>query len=195
MARKRQVFQKDETGYGDFIYIDLLPDVRRSRQFNVNVITILLFGVILMFFLIYRPYSEAVFEYERLNSINNDLRHELLLTQEEFRGYEIDLDVIAFAEDIDDISSLKVNFNNLFDDIELIVDSYSGDIALVSYDTELETLEIDILSVSQFAYSNINNQILNLDWVNNSRFTTPEPLSNNVEYKATFIIEVNYDVE
>lgn len=195
MAKKKHVYSKDVNGYGDFIYVDLLPEVRRSRQFNVNVISTLLFAVILMFFFIYRPYSAAIFELEELSGINNDLLHELTLTQEEFRGYEIDLEVISFNEDIDEMNKLRVNFNNLMDDIELIVDSNGGRVKHVFYNAETEHLEIRVSIVSQFSYSNINNQLLNLNWVEGSYYTTPIRVSDEVEYTATFVIGVDYNVE
>ena len=75
---KKHVYSKDTTGFGDFIYVDLLPDVKRSRQFNVNVIIALLYAVVVGFIFIYLPYSDAVFHYEELSGINYDLKHELL---------------------------------------------------------------------------------------------------------------------
>ena len=81
---KRHVYSKDTHGYGDFVYVDLLPEVKRSRQFNANVIIALLYAIVLGFFLVYRPYSSAVFDLEAKYSENYDLKHELTLTQEEF---------------------------------------------------------------------------------------------------------------
>ena len=40
MASKH-IYAKSISGVSDFVYVDLLPDVKRSRQFNVNVIAIL----------------------------------------------------------------------------------------------------------------------------------------------------------
>ncbi len=49
---KKNVYQMDASGYGDFIYVNLLPEVKRSRQFNVNVIITLLFTIVIGFVLI-----------------------------------------------------------------------------------------------------------------------------------------------
>ena len=83
----RHVYMK---GNNDFVHVDLLPDVKRSRQFNVNVIVELTLAVVLSFVLIYIPYSRAIVDFEESNGINNNLKHELLLTQEEYDGYEIE---------------------------------------------------------------------------------------------------------
>ena len=50
---KRHVYSKDTTGYGDFVYVDLLPEVRRARQFNMRVIVLLLITITVTFVLVY----------------------------------------------------------------------------------------------------------------------------------------------
>jgi hypothetical protein len=192
---KKYVYSKDTTGYGDFIYVDLLPDVRRSRQFNVNVIIALLYAVIIGFFFIYRPYSAAVFQYEELSGINYDLNHELDLTQEEFDGYEIDLDALAFEEDIISIEQLRVNYNNLVDDVKLIVDLNNGRIKNITYNSDTKELQIEVSIISQFSYNTLNNQLLNLSWVSSSEYTSPQRFTDEVEYVSTFVIGVDYNVE
>jgi len=195
MAKKRHVYSKDQTGFGDFIYIDLLPEVKRARQFNVNVVVALLFAVILGFFLIYRPYRDATFELEEVTSRNNDLKHELTLTEEEFEGYEIDLSAIRFEEDIESMRDLSVNFNNLIDDVQLIVDDNNARIRNIAYDAVEQTMIIEISIVSQFSYNSLNNQLLNLIWVDNSDYSTPIRPGGSIEYTSRFEIEVKFDVE
>ena len=192
---KKHVYTKDSTGYGDFIYIDLLPEVRRARRFNVNVVGALLFAITVAFFIIYRPYRDRTFEFEQIYSTNNDLVHELQLTQEEFYGYEIDMNAIQFEEDIAEFEKLKVNFNNLVDDVELIVDDNGGRIRSVSYSAMSDTLVVRISIISQFSYNSINNELLNLNWVNGSNYSTPNKIGDDVQYTSTFTIEVNYNVE
>jgi hypothetical protein len=191
---KRHVYSKDITGLGDFIYVDLLPDVKRARQFNVNVVAALLFAIVLAFFLIYQPYRDNTFELEELSSINNDLKHEKDLTQEEFNGYEIDLAAIAFERDIDRFQLLRVDFNNLMDDVELIVDDNSGRLRKVTYDETTDTITFEVLLISQFNYNKINNELLVLDWVASSEIG-PRTQLDGVEYIATFTVEVEYHVE
>lgn len=192
---KKHVFAKDAAGFGDFIYVDLLPEVKRSRQFNMNVIIALLFAITIGFFLIYRPYRDATFQIEELTSLNNDLNHELVLTNEEFNGYEIDLDAIHFQDDIDRISKLRINFNNLIDDVALAVDDNNGHIRTIEYDGVADVIIVRIAIVSQFNYNTLNNQLLNLPWVENCSYSTPTRPGDSVEYISTFTIEVNYNAE
>ena len=83
MANKH-IYAKSASGISDFVYVDLLPEVKRSRQFNMNVIGALFLGVFLSYVLIYMPFRAATEQYETLNALNNDLQHELILTNEEY---------------------------------------------------------------------------------------------------------------
>mgnify|MGYP000326900221 CR=1 FL=1 len=58
---------------------------------------------------------------------------------------------------------VKVNFNNLVDDVELIVDDNGGRIRSVSYSAMSDTLVVRISIISQFSYNSINNELLNLN--------------------------------
>ncbi|MCF7925755.1 MAG: hypothetical protein K9L26_04405 [Candidatus Izimaplasma sp.] len=192
---KRYVYQKSSTGVSDFVYVDLLPEVKRARQFNVNVVVALLLGVVLSFIFIYLPYRDATLRMEELNGLNNDLQHELTLTQEEITGYEIDLQVIDFQEDIAEIEQHRINFNNYIDDLELITQLHGGRINRVSYDQDISEIQIDVAIVTPFSYNILNNQILNLDWVITSGYSTPQRFGGDVEYVSTFTIEVNTDAQ
>ena len=192
---KRHVYSKDTTGFGDFVYVDLLPEVRRSRQFNVNVILALLFAIVLGFFLIYRPYSNRIFQLEELTSLNYDLVHELNLTEEEKIGYEIDLEAIDFIEDIDNAKQLRLNFNNLVDDIEILVDLNNGRIKSIDYDAEARVLQAKVSITNTVAYNILNTQILNLNWVSDSTYAEPDIIDDDVEFTSTFVIGVDFDAE
>ncbi len=192
---KKHVYSKDVTGFGDFVYVDLLPEVRRARQFNTRIIIALLLTISITFVLIYIPYSSATFELEDINSINNDLQHELTLTQEEFDGYEIDLYAIEFEEDIDELSDVKTNFNDLYDYIEIYVNLNDGRINDIYFNLSSSEIVVTVSMVNNYRYSTLNNQLLNLPWVSNSVFTTPVKYGDDIEYKGVFSIEVNFDVE
>lgn len=192
---KRHVYSKDVTGFGEFIYVDLLPDVKRARQFNLNVVGSLLYAIILAFFLIYMPYRDGTFKLEEVTSINNDRKHELVLTEEEFDGYEIDLAAIQFEEDIQNFNQIRIDFNNLMDDVELIVDDNNGRLRNVTYDATTDTLTFEVALVSSFGYSTINNQLLLKDWVSSSEFGSWVKLGDDVEYVSEFTVEVDYNVE
>jgi len=140
----KHVYAKSENNT-DFIYVDLLPDLKRSRQFNVNVIAALFLGVALSFILIYMPYRTLTEKFEELSSLNNDFNHELRLTNEEFVGHEINLNNIIFEEEIDNLETYKVDFNNYFDDIELVVDANNGTITYISFSASASTLTVKFL--------------------------------------------------
>jgi hypothetical protein len=192
---KRHVYSKDTTGYGDFVYVDLLPEVRRARQFNMRVIVLLLITITVTFVLVYLPYSNATFELENINSENNDLVHELALTQEEYEGYEIDLDAIQFQEDISAMKITETDFNNLYDSIQIYVDVNNGRIKDVNFNLNNETIIFTVSMVNSYRFTTLNNQILDIDWVATSVYTDPVRYGNDVEYTAQFTIGVKYDAE
>jgi septal ring factor EnvC (AmiA/AmiB activator) len=192
---KRHVYTKSEHGIGDFVYVDLLPEVRRPRQFNVNVILSLFFAVLVFYVLIFVPVNNKTIQLEELNSWNNDLKHELTLIQEEFVGYEIDLEVIKLENEIDNVRDLRVDFNNLLDDVELEVNDVSGNISFISYSAEQSQLRVTVQLTSFYSYNSLEQEFLNLDWVVSSENTTPEKNGDEVQYSATFILEVDPNVE
>ena len=191
---KKVVYSKHEHGIGDFVYVDLLPDVKRARQFNVNVIIGLLLAVSLTYVLIFLPYRAATETFETLNGDNNDLRHEMVLTQEEFVGYEIDLTVLQFEDDIEELQDLKVDFNNLLDDVELQVGS-DGDITFISYNAEINQLRVTVSMTNFYSFNTLDQKFLNLGWVVNSQYTEPSKIGDDVQYSATYILEVNPNAE
>jgi hypothetical protein len=192
---KKHVYTKSEHGIGDFVYVDLLPEVRRPRQFNVNVILSLFFAVLVVYVLIFVPVNNKTIQLEELNSWNNDLAHEYTLIQEEFYGYEIDLDVITFEEKIDTVRDLRVDFNNLLDDVELEVNDVSGNISFISYSAEQSQLRVTVELTNFYSYNSLDQEFLNLPWVTSSDYTEPQKDGSEVQYSATFILEVDPNVE
>jgi len=192
---KKHVYSKSEHGIGDFVYVDLLPEVRRPRQFNVNVILSLFFAVITLYLLVFIPVTSKTAQLEDLNSWNNDLQHNFELINEEFRGYEIDLDVVNFETNISELETMQVDFNNLLDDIELQVNSLSGDITYVSYSAENSTLRVTVEMSVYSAYPSLDQLFLNLDWVTDSGEYTRVKNGDDTEYTATYTLEVDPSVE
>lgn len=188
---KKHVYSKDTHGYGDFVYVDLLPEVKRSRQFNVNVIIALLYAIVIAFFLIYRPYSDAVFQLEGKYSENYDLKHELTLTQEEFDGYQIDEAAIQFEQDITSANTLRIDFNDLLDTLQLKIDANSGTFESISYKADDAIITLTVSFADQYRYNTLNTDILGIDWVSSSNFIIPTDGSNIYEYE----IGVDYNVE
>ena len=191
----RHVYTKSSNGLGDFIYVDLLPDVKRSRRFNVNVIASLFLFIVLSFIFVYMPYRAATERFEELNSLNNDLTHELDLTREEFVGYEIDLDTIAFEEEIETLETYKVDFNNFFDDVELVIDGKGGSIIYIDFSASTSTMLITVFHSSPFTFNILSNDLLELDWVDQCSFSVPIRTGDSVIYGSTFTLGVDRDAE
>ena len=173
---KKIIYAKGTGIKSDFVYVDLLPDVKRSREFNINVIIVVTIAVVLSFVFIYIPYSSATVVFEESNGLNNDLTHELLLTQEEYAGYEIDL-------------------NDLKDDLEIVIDVYDGYLNKIIYNAESRTIEVTIQMTTRLMYDTLNNSLLNISWVENSEYIAPRLLSNGIMYESTFTIGVEENAE
>jgi hypothetical protein len=162
---KRFVYQKGMHGYSDFVYVDLLPHVKRARQFNVNVIVALLVLIILTYVLVFVPYSDKLYQYEDLKAQNNDLTHELTLTNEEYIGYEINEDLINFEGNIDDVNGLKVDLKTILDDLEIDIQNNAGLLASFSYDADSSVIVIDVIMKDIANFSTLNTDFLGKDWV------------------------------
>ncbi len=188
----RHVYMK---GNNDFVHVDLLPDVKRSRQFNANVIVELTLAVVASFVFIYIPYSKATVEFEDSNGINNNLKHELLLTQEEYEGYEIDLDALSFQSKIDLVKDSKADFNSFKDDLDIVVDLFSGSLTQITYEAESGIISVSIQMTSMLMYDDLNSSLLNISWVENSTYVSPRLLANAIMYESTFTIGVAENVE
>ena len=141
------------------------------------------------------PFRTATNQFEALNSENNDLRHELELTREEFEGFNINLENIAFEEEINNLESHKVDFNNYLDDVELLVNLSDGRIISTVYTANNSQLEITVVISSSFAYSILNNNFLELPWVNVSSYSNPSLAGDSVLYSSTFSLGVDIDAE
>ena len=203
------VYEKGVNSVGDFIYVDLLPQMRRGRQFNSNVILSLLFALVLLFLLVFWPYRNLTNEYEQLNDLNNDLQHELTLTQEEFIGFQIDLDLVEYeilingTGDLDDpnqfgLAGYRVDFNDYLDDVELQVlnEDVDGRITKISYSAERQVLEVTVVLTEKINFDILDTMFEGLDWVLSS--TAPpnaRRLGDTVEWEKTFTLEVDPDVE
>lgn len=196
---KKVVYSKGFEGFSDFVYVDLLPDVKRPRQFNMNVILVLTFAVVLAFVLVYMPFRNTTDEFEDVNGLNSDLRHELLLTNEELHGYEIDQITILFEDNIGELALYKVDYNYLLDDLKILIElkniNYTTELTRISYNSILNTFDITVESTSNDIYNYLNNGFLNLEWVSYSTYDQPVQVTGAVLWNSTFTIGVDNDAE
>lgn len=192
---KKVVYQKGTHGFNDFVYVDLLPDVKRARQFNMNVIIGLTVFIVSLYVLVFIPYSNKLIYFEDINGLNNDLLHELQLTREEFDGYEINLNNIAFEDDITSLEEMQIDLKKVLDDTEIAVLNNNGQIFSVFFHAQSSELVVEIIMVDEVNYSTLNTAILNLNWVEDSVYTKPEDQNDGFSHISTFTIGVDAYVE
>jgi len=194
-TKKKNVYVKGQYGVSDFIYVDLLPEVKRIRQFNGQVIVVLLMFVILSFVFIFLPYNSLVMEFEETNGLNEDLKHELALTQEEYIGYEIDTTTVAFSNDISDLEGFSVDYPGVLGDITLMIMQYGASLVDFSYNLESEEIVVTVSMATFYQFEELNSQLHNISWVTNSTYTSPQRIGNEIVYHSTFTLGVDFNVE
>lgn len=192
---KRHVYQKAMHGYSDFVYVDLLPQVKRARQFNVNVIVALLFMIVLTYILIFVPYTNYIVEYEELKAENQDLTHQLKLTNEEYAGYEIENDVIIFEDHINQISSLKVDLKDVMLDIEQDISNNDSDWVTFYYSADQQIINVIVQTSDYVNYSLIKSDLLSRGWVEYANYEQYKLLGDGHTYESTYTIGVDTSVK
>lgn len=192
---KKYVYQKSISGVSDFVYVDLLPEVKRARQFNMNVIIAGTLAVLLVWGLIFVPYRQRTELFEEKNGINNDLQHRLDLKNEELLLHEIDLSIIEFERDIEDLEQLSIDFNLYLDEVNLMVAPY-GQITEVIYNVETATLRVRVIMINSHYFSILENDFLELSFVKEDGVSkTDEEDYGDVYQMVQYTLEVNQDVE
>lgn len=162
---KKFVYQKSASGVSDFVYVDLLPQVKRASQFNMNVIIAGTLAVVATYFFIFIPYRQQTELFEEKNGMLNDLSHRVTLKQEEQILHEIDLDVIEFEDEKNELEGLSVNFNLLLLDIKEEIQENTGDLKEVFYSAETELLQVKVTHKQELSDSTFQEAFLNIDWV------------------------------
>ena len=178
----------------EFIHVDLLPNVKRPRQFNVNVLFVVLIAVILSWLIIYIPLSSRQ---ERLNEVlatNNNLQNQLLLVNEELVGYNIQQNRINFNNAINQAEDLQIGFSTYLDMFDADVSQYGGDIVFVRYDAVGERFVIEVVLNTLDDFQELEWDLEEYAFVINAEFTTPL-LTPGGRRRAEFILEVDFDAE
>lgn len=197
----RKVYSKSSTSRSDFVYVNLLPDVKRARQFNVNILLIVFFTVLLTGVIVFIPYRNRTEQLSSLNGDNSDLSYALILANEELRGYEINLNTIHFYNRLTEVENLTVDVNSYISEVQDKIDTIlesplvNGEVASFNYDLENNTLEVVVRFSSISTFTTLNNRFNDLDWV--IRSTNTEPIQSGVLvlYESTYSLEVDYNAE
>jgi len=197
----RKVYSKSSTSRSDFVYVNLLPDVKRARQFNVNILLIVFFTVLLTGIIVFIPYRNRTEELSTLNGNNSDLGYALILANEELRGYEINLNTINFFNRLTEVSNLTVDVNSYISEVQAEINTIlqsplvNGEVTSFNYDLENNTLEVVVRFSSISTFTTLNNRFNDLDWVITSTNTEPVQSGVLVLYESTYSLEVDYNAE
>ena len=178
----------------EFIHVDLLPNVRRPRQFNVNVLYVVLIAVILSWLIIYLPLSSRQ---ERLNealTLNNNLQNQLLLVNEELIGYNIQQHRIEFANAIENAEALQIGFAEYLVLFEEDVTGYGGSIVFVRYDAVGGRFIVEVILNTLDDFQELAWDFEEYTFVTDATFTSPL-LTPGGRRRAEFILEVDFDAE
>ena len=184
-----------ERGEHEFIYVDLLPNVKRPRQFNVNILYIVLIAVAASWFLVYMPLSSRQETLDRVLEQNNDMTNQLLLLNEEVQGYRIEQSRIDFSNQIDRVDAMQTSYLDVFLPIQDIISNYNGQITQLRYDAVTEELQVVVILNTEFIFQNLNLELLEQDFVRSSSHTTPTQQAGTVRFRATYTIGVDINAE
>ena len=180
----------------EFIHVDLLPNVRRPRQFNVNVLFVVLFAVIFGWLIIYIPLANRQETLNEVTELNWDLQTERELRTQQLVGYGINPERIDFAQRIDEADNLNIDFHVYSLELTEVIARYNGQIQLVRYDALRTEFFITVRMNNVFDFESLNWDFEELGFVVSSSHTNPLPVDlQTYTSNYTIKIEVNDDVE
>ncbi len=188
-------FQGRNLPENEFITVDLLPDVRRPRQFNVNIILIVLVAVFFAWLLIYWPLSARQNDLDAALELNNDLANVEEMLEEQVSEYRIDPNVLTFADQIERIDALYTDYENLDKGIQsaILAIEPSAEFMYYSYDAVTQRYTIR-MSLSHFLmFDDVLIGLYELDYVLDATNNEPTSPTDTSRYEARFIIEVDID--
>lgn len=177
-------FQSKDAEQSDFIYVDLLPDMRRPRQFNVNIILIVLVAVFFTWLLVYWPLSGRQNQLDEALNLNNDLTAQRDYIESQIDAYRIDRDRIDLLGSIETALDNQLNMTQYHSDLVAAIQSVESDarIRSINYNASNNTITLRVNLQRSLSYENVNIAFLDLEFVANSSYT-----QSNQE----FILEVS----
>jgi len=178
-----------------FIEVDLLPQMRRPRAFNVNILLIVLVAVFFSWVLIYIPLNGRQDTLDDTLETNNDLTNELEVINDIVDRYGIERERIDFQDQLEMARPLQSEYADNLSEIEeaITIIETDGRILSVSYNAVENRFDLVITLRRVISFSNVNIEFLELDFVSGSSHTDPEPISGSTRYRAAYTIEVSDD--
>ncbi|MFK5884073.1 MAG: hypothetical protein QM489_07040, partial [Candidatus Izemoplasma sp.] len=194
----RKVYAKSSAMRSDFVYVDLLPNLKRTRQFNVNVLFTVLFAVLLTYFLIYLPYRNVSDDLSELNGINNDLNYELILVNEEIRGYDINVETLDFQANLYDAENLTVDVNKYISEVNDKIAAIPAGAESVSfvYNLDENVLIVKVKIKDDYdSFFTLDDSFQDLSWLIFSTLTDPKKTGDPIYSEVTYTLGVDYNAE
>ena len=192
MANRHYTGGEDQNA---FIEVDLLPQMRRPRQFNVNVLLVVLLAVFASWLLIYLPLTGRQDALDDALETNNDLSNQRMFINETIDSYGIEAERIEFQNQLVLAESLQSGYAEQLDGIGNAIEIIepNGRFLSISYNAVEMQFDVAVALTRDISFRNVNIEILELDFVNESTYTDPQPIQGTSWYRARFTIEVDAD--
>lgn len=188
----RKYAGKDTRPTNEFIHIDLLPDVKRPRNLNINLLLIVLIAVVASWLIIYLPLTSRQTALDAALERSGDAQYELLLVNEQLVGLNIENERIAFYERLERAQALQTDFDALHDAVAAEIER-RGVIHYFLYDAVAGELYIQVSATSITSFDIIDFDLIELPMVIRSQYTVTHHEGTRVH--AEFVVEVDLDVE
>lgn len=182
------------SGTNDFIHIDLLPNVKRPRQFNVNILLLVLIAVFASWLVIYLPLTTRQERLDDALEDRSDLQYQLLLVNEERVGYNIEGERLVFAEALSSAESLQIDLLDYHNQIANQINS-NGMIVFMHFDHNTNVFSYDVIASSNTDFVTIDFELVELPFITSSSYTVINTGGNGSNMEATFEIEVIFNAE
>ncbi len=188
-------YQGKEREGSEFIYVDLLPEMRRPRQFNVNILLIVLIAVILSWLVIYMPLSGRQERLDEVLEERNDLRNERAMIDGIISTYRLDADRITFMENIERAKALQSTYTQYKEDMEnaVLEIDHNADIIDFRYDHANNEVVFRVTMGRRIHFPNLEMEIYELLYVASINYPEPTSPEGSTRYTTTITVEVDPD--
>ncbi len=179
-------YEGKDSEQSEFVYVDLLPNIRRPRQFNVNIILIVLVTVFFTWLLIYWPLNSRQAEYDAALERLNDLETQQTFINEQIETYNIDRNRVALLDSIESSRDHQIFVMHHISDLETEIGRIDDEASIDTIQFHLGNNEILLRVTLQRAvdYTGLELRFNDLSFVNNATYTPGND---------TFVLEVDFD--
>jgi len=179
-------YEGKDSEQSEFVYVDLLPNIRRPRQFNVNIILIVLVTVFFTWLLIYWPLNSRQEEYDAALERLNDLRTQESFIEEQIETYRIDRNRINLSDSIEAARDHQVHVMHHISDLEVEIDRIDSNasIEVIRFDLSDNLIILRVPLQRTVDYSGLNRRFIDLPFVIDSSYSISS---------SEFTLEVDFD--